>query len=203
MEVLFFGGSFNPPHLGHRHVIETISKSYPKALLYICPNFVSPFKEGGKEFRSNEIWELCLTEFEGFLSENVILWDEEIKKPNTSFTIDSLKTLRTLHPNSEISLVIGEDNLDSFEKWKSYLEILDIIKQIIVVRRETPYPKEIFIPSYIPKSKVNLLPNPILPISSTEIREIFHGNLVTEFLLPKTKELALRFLNDKNKGGFE
>ncbi|TGK86619.1 nicotinate-nicotinamide nucleotide adenylyltransferase [Leptospira noumeaensis] len=200
MEVLFFGGSFNPPHLGHRHVIETVSKSYPKALLYICPNFVSPFKEGGKEFSASEIWELCLTEFEGLLSKNVILWDEEIKKPNTSFTIDSLQTLRNLHPKSEISLVMGEDNLDSFGKWKSYLEILDLIKQIIVVRRVTSYPKEIFIPSLIPKTKVNILSNPVLPISSTEIRRIFYGNLVNEFLLPQTKERLLRFLELKESG---
>ncbi|WP_244242114.1 nicotinate-nicotinamide nucleotide adenylyltransferase [Leptospira kanakyensis] len=202
MEVLFFGGSFNPPHLGHRHVIETISKSYPDALLYICPNFVSPFKEGGTKFSSTEIWELCLTEFKGFLSKNVFLWDEEIKKPNTSYTVDSLKTLRVLHPNTKVSLVMGEDNLVSFDKWKSYLEILDMINQIIVVRRVTPYPKEIPIPNFLPQSKVTVLSNPVLPVSSTEIRHIFHGNLVNEYLLPQTKELMLKFLDSKGEGFF-
>ncbi|PJZ86071.1 nicotinate (nicotinamide) nucleotide adenylyltransferase [Leptospira harrisiae] len=201
MEVLFFGGSFNPPHLGHRHVIETISKSYPKALLYICPNFVSPLKEDGKEFSAEVIWKLCITEFEGLLSKNVILWDEEIKKQNTSYTIDSLKTLQTLYPHSKISLVIGEDNLGSFDKWKSYLEILSITEKIIVVRRNTPYPKDVPIPIVFPPSKVKVLSNPVLPISSTEIRQIIQGNFNTEYLLPKTKELVLKYLTTTNKGG--
>lgn len=201
MEVLFFGGSFNPPHLGHRHVIETISKSYPNDLLYICPNYVSPLKETGKEFRANEIWELCLSEFKSFLSEKVILWDEEIKKPNISYTINSLHLLQNLHPNSKISLVIGEDNLGSFDQWKSFREILNLVKMVVVVRRETPYPNEVLIPDFFPKSKIIVLANPVLPISSTEIRKIFYGNLVTEYLLPRTKELALKFLNAKDKSG--
>ncbi|TGK79657.1 nicotinate (nicotinamide) nucleotide adenylyltransferase [Leptospira bourretii] len=201
MEVLFFGGSFNPPHLGHRHVIETISKFYPNDLLYICPNYVSPLKKTGKEFRANEIWELCLSEFESFLSEKVILWDEEIKKPNTSYTVDSLRLLQNLHPNSQISLVIGEDNLSSFDLWKSFREILNLVKMVVVVRRETSFPNEVFIPDFFPKSKITVLANPVLPISSTEIRQVLNGNFVTDFLLPKTRELALKFLNAKDTGG--
>lgn len=196
-EVLFFGGSFNPPHIGHRHVIKTISQFYPNALLYICPNFVSPFKEGGKEFSASEIWLLCLSEFESFLSTNVILWDEEIKKTNISYTIDSLMALHSLHPNSELSLVLGEDNLIYFDRWKSYQQILDIVKEIIVVRRETADPKEIPIPNFVPKAKVRVLSNPILPVSSTEIREFNFQNIATDFLMPKTKELIRQFLLSK------
>lgn len=197
MEVLFFGGSFNPPHIGHRHVIKTISQFYPNALLYICPNFVSPFKQGGKEFSASEIWELCLSEFETFLSKNVILWDEEIKKANISYTIDSLMALSSLHPNSELSLVLGEDNLIHFDRWKFYKEILNIVKEIIVVRRETAYPNEIPIPHFFPKAKVRILSNPILPVSSTEIREINFQNKAGDFLLPKTRELMRKFLLSK------
>ncbi|MCW7492108.1 nicotinate-nicotinamide nucleotide adenylyltransferase [Leptospira sp. 2 VSF19] len=196
-EVLFFGGSFNPPHIGHRHVIETISKSYPEDLLYICPNYVSPFKENGKEFTSSEIWELCLSEFEPFLSEKIILWDEEIKKQNTSYTIDSLLTLQKIHPSSELSLVLGEDNLIHFDKWKYYREIIKIVKEMIVVRRETAYPKEVFIPYFLSDAKVNVLTNTILPASSTEIREIHYQIRSAEYLLPKTRELAIKFLSSK------
>ncbi|MBM9547232.1 nicotinate-nicotinamide nucleotide adenylyltransferase [Leptospira sp. 201903074] len=197
MDVLFFGGSFNPPHRGHRHVIETISKSFPEALLYICPNFVSPFKLGEKAFTAEEIWKLCLAEFEGFLSRKVILWDKEIKEPTVSYTIDSLNSLQSLYPDAQISLVIGEDNLNSFDKWKSYIDILKATKQIIVVRRDSPYPKEILIPSFFPKSQVLVLENPILPMSSKEIRKMSLGDWVEPFVLPKTRELAVRFLNEK------
>ncbi|PJZ45282.1 nicotinate (nicotinamide) nucleotide adenylyltransferase [Leptospira brenneri] len=197
MEVLFFGGSFNPPHRGHRHVIESITKSFPHAKLYICPNFVSPLKDAGKDFQANEIWELCLAEFEDFLSENVILWDEEIKQPNVSYTISTLAVLKNLHPNSEISLVIGEDNLETFDQWKSYSEILKLIFSLIVVRRETPYPKEIPLPKFIPKEKLKVLENPILALSSTEIRQISEVDWNHHLVLPKTKELALEFQKGK------
>ncbi|EMY69700.1 nicotinate-nicotinamide nucleotide adenylyltransferase [Leptospira vanthielii] len=197
MEVLFFGGSFNPPHRGHRHVIETISKTYPNALLYVCPNYVSPFKVGERTFTPGEIWELCLAEFEGLLSEKVILWDEEIKQSNISYTIDSLEALKCLHPDAELSLVIGEDNLSSFDQWKSYLEILKATKQLIVVRRETSYPQEIQLPNFLPKSHVLILENPILPMSSKEIRKIANGDWEEPFVLPKTRELAIQFLKAK------
>ncbi|EOQ98236.1 putative nicotinate-nucleotide adenylyltransferase [Leptospira wolbachii serovar Codice str. CDC] len=197
MDVLFFGGSFNPPHRGHRHVIETISKSYPNALLYVCPNYVSPFKLGERSFTSEEIWKLCLVEFEGLLSEKVILWDEEIKQANVSYTIDSLTVLKSLHPEAALSLVIGEDNLASFDKWKSYLEILNATKQLIVVRRETSYPKEIPLPAFLPKSQVLILDNPILPMSSTEIRMVANGDWSSQFVLPKTRVLAMQFLKAK------
>lgn len=203
MEVFFFGGSFNPPHRGHRHVIETISKLYPQALLYVCPNFVSPFKLTEKSFTPEEIWALCLAEFEGLLSKNVILWDEEIKQTNISYTVDSLKTLKALHPHSEISLVIGEDNLEFFDKWKSYSEILNSTKQILVVRRETPYPKEIPIPPFLSKSQVLILENPILPMSSTEIRKVSNGDWESQFVSPKTRELAMQFLKEKQGKGSE
>ncbi|TGL37334.1 nicotinate-nicotinamide nucleotide adenylyltransferase [Leptospira perdikensis] len=203
MEVFFFGGSFNPPHRGHRHVIETISKIYPKDLLYICPNYVSPFKLGEKSFTPDEIWNLCLAEFEGLLSKNVILWDEEIKKTNISYTIDSINTLKSLHPNSEISLVIGEDNLDSFDKWKSYLEILKATKKIIIVRRDTPPLKEISIPTFLPKSQILILENPILPMSSREIRKVSNGDWDSQFVLPKTRVLAMQFLKARQERSSE
>lgn len=199
MDVFLFGGSFNPPHRGHRHVIETISQTYPNALLYICPNYVSPFKLGERSFTAQEIWELCLAEFEGFFSEKIILWDREIKEPKISYTIDSLKVLHSLHPQAELSLVIGEDNLNSFDKWKSYLEILDATKHLIVVRRESSYPKEISIPSFLPSAKVIILENPILPMSSTEIRFIKNGDWDETLVLPKTRELAIQFLKLKNE----
>ncbi|XDD52576.1 nicotinate-nicotinamide nucleotide adenylyltransferase [Leptospira sp. WS4.C2] len=197
MDVFFFGGSFNPPHRGHRYVIETISKYFPDALLYVCPNYVSPFKLGERSFTAGEIWKLCLAEFEGLLSKKIILWDKEIKEPNISYTIDSLKSLQSLHPEAEISLVIGEDNLDSFDKWKSYQEILKTTKQIIVVRRDSPYPEKIQIPPFFPKSKVLIFENPILPMSSKEIRKMSLVDWEEPFVLPKTRDLAIQFLKDK------
>jgi nicotinate-nucleotide adenylyltransferase len=191
MDVILFGGSFNPPHIGHRHVITTIRNQFPKSKLYICPNFVSPFKLNEKKFSKEEIWSLCLAEFEAFLENKVILWDEEIKKDQISFTIDTLFKLKQLEPGHLISLVIGEDNVTHFNQWKSYREILNLVYKLIIVRRETEFPKPVSIPNYIPAEKILVLNNPIMIKSSQEIRNLLENGLEINSILPKTKTLLL------------
>ncbi|XDD44834.1 nicotinate-nicotinamide nucleotide adenylyltransferase [Leptospira sp. WS39.C2] len=202
MDVILFGGSFNPPHIGHRHVISTIQKKFPNGKLYICPNFVSPFKLNGKIFTKEEIWSLCQTEFKSFLanqSNQIVLWDEEIKKENISFTIDTIQSLKTLEPNKPICLVIGEDNIDKFNEWKSYKEILEGISNLIIVRRKTEFPLPIKCPEYIDKSKFLVLDNPIVVMSSSELRNHLDIENVKDSILPETKSLLISILEKNNK----
>lgn len=197
LNVILFGGSFNPPHIGHRHVLSNILKQFPTSKVYICPNFVSPFKLNEKKFSKDEIWSLCLAEFESFLSTSVILWDEEIKKDQISFTIDTLKTLQRIEKNNPISLVIGEDNLSQFHQWKSYQNILELIDKLIVVRRHTNVPNSIECPKFISAVQMIVLDNPIVTMSSQSIRNKPNGDLELNSILPKTKELFLKFLGQK------
>lgn len=199
MDVILFGGSFNPPHIGHRHVITTIQTEFPKAKIYVCPNFVSPFKQKERKFTKEEIWNLCLTEFEALLSPKVILWDEEIKQNQISYTIDTLHTLQKKEPNQSLSLVIGEDNLMSFQEWKSYEEILTLIHSLVVVRRFTKPPDTIPCPSFIPKTKLFVLNNALVPMSSTHLRNQTPEEWETFSLLPNTRSLLLSY-REKESG---
>ncbi|EOQ88275.1 putative nicotinate-nucleotide adenylyltransferase [Leptospira yanagawae serovar Saopaulo str. Sao Paulo = ATCC 700523] len=198
MDVILFGGSFYPPHVGHRHVITILQKEFPKAKIYICPNSISPFKQNVKKFSTEEIWNLCKTEFESILSKDVILWDEEIRKAEISYTIDTLKALQRIEPNKRISLVVGEDNLPTFEKWKSYEEILNLTQFLIVVRRYTNPPLPIQMPKYLEISKLLVLDNPIHVMSSSELREKPPFEWGTDAVKPKTKVLYDSYLLQKN-----
>ncbi|XDD41314.1 nicotinate-nicotinamide nucleotide adenylyltransferase [Leptospira sp. WS60.C2] len=196
MDVLLFGGSFNPPHIGHRHVVLSLIKQFPKSKVYICPNFISPFKISETKFSKDEIWSLCNSEFAPLLSKSVILWDEEIKKDIVSYTIDTLQTLKVLEPNASISLVIGEDNLRSFKEWKSYQMILEQIRFLVVIRRITEFPKPIPCPNEIDSEKLVILDNPILTVSSREIRNGSENDW-KKYLLPNTIELLKSFHSTK------
>ncbi|GBF42032.1 nicotinic acid mononucleotide adenylyltransferase [Leptospira ellinghausenii] len=194
MDVILFGGSFNPPHIGHRHVISSLQKQFPESKIYICPNFLSPFKLNEKKFSKDEIWSLCQSEFHEFLSPNVILWDEEIKKETTSYTIDTITSLQSLEKNGNISLVIGEDNLQNFNEWKSFDIILQKINKLIVVRRITESPNPILIPNFIDEKQVLVLNNPIVKMSSTEIRNQLNHEWQNHSILPQTKSLLDSYL---------
>ncbi|TGL73967.1 nicotinate-nicotinamide nucleotide adenylyltransferase [Leptospira jelokensis] len=198
MDVILFGGSFNPPHIGHRHVISILQKEFPNAKIYICPNSVSPFKQNVKKFSKEEVWNLCKTEFESLLSTRVLLWDEEIKQNQISYTIDTLKALKIREPDKTISLVMGEDNLPSFDKWKSYEEILNSIQSLIVVRRFTPHPLPIQIPTSLPMGKLLVLNNPIRSMSSSELREKPGSSWEKDSVKPKTKDLFDAYSNETN-----
>ncbi|WP_265396454.1 nicotinate-nicotinamide nucleotide adenylyltransferase [Leptospira levettii] len=202
MDVILFGGSFNPPHIGHRHVIFSLQKQFPESKIYICPNFLSPFKLNEKKFSRDEIWSLCQSEFHEFLSNHVILWDEEIKKETTSFTIDTLTSLQSLEKDSTISLVIGEDNLENFNEWKSFDLILKNIHKLIVVRRNTESPKPILIPNFLNEKQVLVLNNPIVKMSSTEIRNQPNSEWQNHSILPQTRSLLNTYLQTgKSNGG--
>ncbi|MBL0955872.1 MAG: nicotinate-nicotinamide nucleotide adenylyltransferase [Leptospira sp.] len=201
MDVVLFGGSFNPPHIGHRHVISSLIKQFPESKIYICPNFLSPFKLNEIKFSKGEIWSLCLSEFQEFLSDNVILWDEEIKKDTTSFTIDTLTSLQSLEKDGSISLVIGEDNLQNFNQWKSYEQILKKIQKLIIVRRNTEYPNSILIPNFIDEEQLLVLNNPIVKMSSTEIRNQPKHEWQINSILPQTKSLLDSYLQKRKSFG--
>ncbi|MCW7462688.1 nicotinate-nicotinamide nucleotide adenylyltransferase [Leptospira limi] len=194
MDVILFGGSFNPPHIGHRHVISSLQKQFPESKIYICPNFLSPFKLNEKKFSREEIWSLCQSEFHEFLSPNLVLWDEEIKKETTSYTIDTITSLQSLETKGNISLVIGEDNLQNFNEWKSFDIILQKINKLIVVRRSTESPNPILIPNFIDEKQVLVLNNPIVKMSSTEIRNQPNREWENHSILPQTKSLLDSYL---------
>lgn len=173
-----FGGSFDPPHLGHKEIILEFWKYFPQAQsLLITPNYQSPFKQKKKTPVHCIIEMLELLLF-GMDKEKNQIYLEEIKQKNKSYTIDTLANIAESYPLQKLYLLIGQDNLQNFHLWKDYEKILSFV-ELLVFARET---NENVHNSYLPKNKVHYLNNQLIPISSSEVRSSVRNGLQPRFI---------------------
>ena len=166
MKLILFGGSFDPPHLGHLKIIENCCGECDKLIL--MPSAHSPLKKNPPIAESKhriKMLELLTQK----LKYPIQIDDWEINQSSPNYTYLTVQHLQNEYPNSSISLVIGADQLQQFQKWKNYQEILDSV-QIIGFNRKKY--------NVTPLIDMNLtwIKDFEMDISSTEIRrEIASG----------------------------
>lgn len=169
--IIVYGGSFDPPHLGHFNIVKMLKEAFPSAYkIFIFPNQISPFKTI-KSLGSEEILKLCLLTFRDLLDEQVEIRDSELRKQNTSYTIDTVEVLRDEFPDEDIHLCIGEDSLNGLNEWHRFLSLDGILEGYIVLRRKTKSPLPIKFPNLALENKSNVLPNELWDVSSSRLRK--------------------------------
>ncbi|MFA6806488.1 MAG: nicotinic acid mononucleotide adenylyltransferase, partial [Bacteroidales bacterium] len=105
--------------------------------------------------------------------------DIEFGMEKPSYTINTLSYLKSKFKTKEFVLVIGEDNLDCFEKWKDYKEILNSFEIVV-------YPREnIKTNKFSDNKNIFRINSPEIGISSTQIRENIKQNKSNLYLLPE------------------
>jgi nicotinate-nucleotide adenylyltransferase len=167
------GGSFDPPHLGHLHAARRAREAFALEHVVFVPAARPPHKPGrhlagGRE--RLEMLALLLAE-----EPDVSVWGVELGRQGPSFTIDTLRELRRLvPPPAALFLILGEDNLADFPRWRAAEEIV-ALAQPIVVHRSSSDPAALALPaglSSIARARLALgrLASPALDVSSTEVR---------------------------------
>lgn len=130
-----FGGTFDPFHLGHAHVISKLLEAYKFEKLWVIPCGQNPLKLG--ETRTTALQRLELTRL-GILElglPGVEVLDWEAKQSGPSFTVETLqKFYRELRPKEAPALILGTDAFAHFETWKSPTEILKLTHLVVVKR---------------------------------------------------------------------
>jgi nicotinate-nucleotide adenylyltransferase len=151
-----FGGSFNPPHVGHIHVITTVAKMLGLKKVHIIPTAQNPIKRAIEGATAEQRLEMTRLAFVSY-GEQFYVDDREIVRGGKSYSIDTINELRKEYSAEEIHLVLG---IDAFEQMSSWKDVPTIVKEanIIVVTR----------------------PGSVLPESIEELPEILRSE-VTEF----------------------
>jgi len=106
--------------------------------------------------------------------------DIEFKLPQPNYTVNTLVHLEEKYPNHEFSLIMGEDNLKSFHKWKNYEAILEH-HNIYVYPRISSETENLELKNH---PKIHLIDAPVVEISSTSIRENVKKGKNVQPLLP-------------------
>lgn len=176
--IALFGGSFDPPHIGHEAVVNAVLGFKDIEKVVIMPTFLNPFKT--KSHASAELRLKWLKKiFKAY--PKVEINDFEVKHAKKISTITSVKHL--LKKYKKIYLVIGADNLSSLKKWDRYDELKDLVTFVVACR------DNIDVPSDFLKLDVNE------DISSTKLRESFDISK-----LPKECALEIsEFYKEKNE----
>ena len=124
-----FGGSFDPPHIGHQRIVETVLKNLDIDTLLVVPTFLNPFKSSSLASASQRLsW--CHTLFDNI--EHAFVDDYEIKEGKSTFTSDSVKHFNIVY-NLKY-LIIGSDNLSSLSKWHQFEWLNENIIWVIITR---------------------------------------------------------------------
>lgn len=140
MRIGIFGGSFNPPHIGHLNSLLTVSRKAGLDKVIVMPSHQSPLKvpiEGPDvEERLQLIQKAVQT-----LGDKFEVSDAEIKRGGKSYTVDTITEIKKHHPKDEIFLIIGMDQFDQFSDWKSPKKILSEANLIVTSRPGFHFPE--------------------------------------------------------------
>ena len=172
MKTVLYGGSFNPPHLGHFRAAETVLKAFEPDTFLIIPDNLPPHKELAEGSPPPEArLAMCRIAFRAL--SGVTVTDLELRRKGKSYTSDTVELLRKEKPEDELILVIGTDMLLSFQQWHEYRMILSECT-LAVLARETGESEAIEKAAQILReedgAKIVQVPCEPYPASSTEIR---------------------------------
>ena len=174
---LFFG-SFDPIHNGHLEVARYFinNKFLSEIVFIITPQ--SPFKSQRKDYDFDKRYkavELAVSDIP-----KIKLSDIEYKLPAPNYTCDTLKFLRTNHPENEYVFLMGSDLLIDFKKWKNYQNILENHTLFIYPRKNGESIPE----KFKVHEKIKFFKAPFMEISSTYIREKYKNGESIKNLVP-------------------
>ncbi len=182
MNIALYFGSFNPIHIGHLIIANTIVQNEHVDKVWFVVSPQNPFKKSNSLLSEFDRLDLVREAIDS--NDRLGVTDVEFNMPKPSYTIDTLTYLKEKHPNYNFSLIIGEDNLKSFPKWKNYEQIL--LEHSVLV-----YPRPSSVNSNLRNHvAIKMIDAPLLDISATFIREAIRKGRDIQYLVPeKVKEL--------------
>lgn len=133
MRIGIFGGTFNPPHLGHKRLAMEMKEFAHLDKIIIIPDNVPPHKLSPDLLNGEIRMEMCRKTFkESFFDVS----DIELTREGKSYTFYTLEHLKKKYPDDELFLIIGSDMVLSFHSWFRYLDILNMVTLCVMSREE-------------------------------------------------------------------
>ena len=117
--ILVFGGTFNPPHLGHLNLLEAFRQEMSFDKILILPSAYPPHKQEDEHISGEIRAKMCALAFEG-----CEICDYEIKRGGKNYTADTLEYLKSVYPDSTLYFLMGTDMFLSFNEWRDPERIL-------------------------------------------------------------------------------
>ncbi|MBP3447294.1 MAG: nicotinate-nucleotide adenylyltransferase [Clostridia bacterium] len=200
MRIGIFGGTFDPPHAGHKKYADEVRNKLSLDNLIVIPTAAPPHKKKKTSTTAEDRLKMLGLLFEK--DSGVLVSDMEIARGGRSYTFETVTLLREQYPDDELIFILGSDMLLSFHTWKNPDVILEKVKICAVTRDGEISEKMLgeYAEKHFPGKKERFIICDFDPIeiSSTEIREKVKNGLSVEGLVDaqvmeyiKEKELYL------------
>ncbi|MCX6118525.1 MAG: nicotinate (nicotinamide) nucleotide adenylyltransferase [Proteobacteria bacterium] len=132
---ILFGGTFDPPHLGHMDIVRSILDEYLSAEIVVVPSFSPPIGKGIVKNVSSSFSDrvaMCVLAFDQWERVQISALEEDIETP--SYTINTLRSFKSEHNLDSVAWVMGADQWESFCHWNNPIGILEISSVIVIPR---------------------------------------------------------------------
>jgi nicotinate-nucleotide adenylyltransferase len=176
MHIGLFFGSFNPIHVGHMVIANYMVEFTEMDQVWFVISPHNPLKEKASLINQNQrlyMVNAAIEDFNKFRSSSI-----EFHLPQPSYTIHTLAHLKEKHPEHSFSLIMGQDNLETFDKWKNHEEIISRYKIFVYPRPEAKASK------FDAHPNVTITSAPMMDISSTFIRKAIKEKKNMQFFIP-------------------
>ncbi|MEM7549137.1 MAG: nicotinate (nicotinamide) nucleotide adenylyltransferase [Bacteroidota bacterium] len=177
MRVGLLFGSFNPIHIGHLIIAQSVLNNSDLEKIWFVVSPQNPFKDSGSllhEFDRIDMVREAIGNHPDFHASDI-----EFSLPKPSYTSHTLAYLSERFSSYDFKLIIGEDNLLSFDRWKNYEAILNDYGVYVYPR---PVEKN---SEFKSNSNITVVDAPVVDISSTLIRKYIKEGKSVQYLTPE------------------
>lgn len=180
MKLGIYGGTFNPVHLGHIHLLREVRRLTDMDKILVMPDRVPPHK-AASDLASGQVraqmLRLAVRDIDG--AEVSML---ELDKEGKSYTYLTLRELKQLYPDDTLYLIMGADMLLTFREWRNWEEILSNAHLIAAARDDGEY--EALKKAAAELGNADVLKIEPLPMSSTDVREAVKAGQPIDGMVP-------------------
>ena len=197
MRVGIYGGTFDPPHIGHIRACESFINELELDRVYVMPAYIPPHKTVTSSVDPYTRFEMSKLAFNP-ISYKVIVSDLEIRRKGRSYTADTIRYFAEYGSDNEVFLLCGTDMLLTLDTWympeyifsnstivhvlRSHEDVDEESTRLLIQEKYIEYKKKY-------RAEIITLDEHILELSSTTIREaISSGKDVEKYLTPSVSK---------------
>ncbi|UCD14941.1 MAG: nicotinate (nicotinamide) nucleotide adenylyltransferase [Candidatus Omnitrophota bacterium] len=171
MKIGILGGTFNPPHIGHIVLAQEVLEKLKLDKIFFIPTNIPPHKTRD-DMEAMHRFNMVKLAIEG--KPRFEVKDLELKRGGVSYTIDTIRVLKQMHPQDELFLIVGSDLAQTINGWKEFGDLKKSVKIVVAQRKETPFKAS---------GDFTVVDITQISISSSQIRDRFKaGALIKNFV---------------------
>ena len=179
-----YGGSFNPPHLGHIRAAQWAVEALGLSKMLVIPCNISPGKPEREDKVTNE-QRLQMLQLAVQAAPGLELCTMELDRGGISYTSDTVAQLREQYPDAELILCMGSDAFTYFENWKDPEEIIADVSLAVSCRgKRSDDTRAVQQRLEAMGAQIYVLENPVTQISSTQLKRLLEFRCADDFLDP-------------------